>query len=158
MHCRWMVQLDLPDLCAIEAQTGGTWGEAEFRQALRARNCIGMVAENGRGEVVGYFIYELERERLTLLRFAVRPDRQRSRVGRALMTKFAFKIVSHRKEYGAADVPETNLPALLFLRACGWRAVKLSADAVRMVYAPSDADYADLGYTRPVNRVAAWMR
>ena len=73
VHIRWMIRRDMPEVLAIEhASFEFPWGEEEFLRVLRQRNCIGMVAEQGE-RVVGFMIYELHKNKLHIMNFAVHP-------------------------------------------------------------------------------------
>jgi ribosomal protein S18 acetylase RimI-like enzyme len=162
---RWMVHLDLPQVVRISEQAAGfQWQREDFLQALRAVDTVGHVAENAHG-VAGFLIYKIQREtedfdpdeggwlpsrlaqrlnppvrrqlQIDLLNIGVAPECQRQGIGRALLAKLCLKI--HREPGGIrALVPETNLPALLFLRDFGFKATRVvrdyypGADAYRM--------------------------
>ncbi|MFM7564726.1 MAG: GNAT family N-acetyltransferase, partial [Planctomycetota bacterium] len=72
-----MIRRDMPEVLNIEAQSFEfPWSEDDFIRCLRQRNCIGMVAECDE-QVVGFMIYELNRNVLHVLNFAVRSDFRR---------------------------------------------------------------------------------
>jgi ribosomal-protein-alanine N-acetyltransferase len=122
-HCRWMIRRDMAEVLAIERLSfAHPWTEADFLRALRQRNCIGMVAEQGE-TVVGFMVYELRKHRLVLLNLAVHPDWRRQGVGRVLAVKLASKLMPAKRVRLETHVRETNLPAQLFLKACGLDAV-----------------------------------
>ena len=97
------------------------WSEEDFIRCLRQRNCIGMVAELN-DKVVGYMAYELHKNRLHLLNFAVHRFYQRSGVGRAMIEKLIGKLSSSRRCVIITEVRETNLDAQLFFKSVGFRA------------------------------------
>ncbi|MFO0941070.1 MAG: ribosomal protein S18-alanine N-acetyltransferase [Pirellulales bacterium] len=101
--------------------------EEEFICCLRQRNCIGMVAEMN-DEVVGFMIYELHKNRLHLLNFAVNPNLRRSGIGSAMMDKLAGKLSSDRRNRIVLEVRETNLDAQLFFKKLGFRAISVLRD------------------------------
>ena len=71
VHIRWMIRRDMPEVLAIEASSFEfPWVEEDFIRCLRQRNSIGMVAEHDE-QVVGFMIYELNRNRIQVLNFAV---------------------------------------------------------------------------------------
>jgi ribosomal-protein-alanine N-acetyltransferase len=124
------------DVLQIERESfQGPWTEDDFLGALRNRNVIGMVAEHG-GKVVGFLIFALHKAKLHILNFAVNPSWRRQGVGGQMVGKLS----NYRRKRIALEVRETNLPALLFLRSQGFRAVKLlrghyqdsGEDAIRM--------------------------
>ena len=73
VHIRWMIRRDMPR-CLGDRAAGFEfpWSEEDFIRCLRQRNCIGMVAEHSE-RVVGFMIYELHKNRLHVLNFAVHP-------------------------------------------------------------------------------------
>ena len=107
VHIRWMIRRDMPEVLAIEGQSFEFPGsEEDFFRCLRQRNCIGMVAEHHE-RVIGFMIYELHRNRLHILNFAVHRELQRRRVGEQMLR---------------------NLSAQLFFREMGFRAISLLKD------------------------------
>lgn len=128
IHQRWMIRRDFPEVLAIEsASFDCPWCEGEFLVAFRRRTCIGMVAELG-DWVVGFMVFELHATRLELLDFAVHPDFRLNGIGRQMVGKLAGKLSGYRRTRLDVAVRESNLPALLFFRACGLKAVGLSRE------------------------------
>ena len=103
------------------------WSEEDFIRCLRQRNCIGMVAEYEE-RVVGFMIYELHKNRLHILNFAVHRDFQRRRVGEQMVGKLISKLSHQRRNRIMLEVRETNLAAQLFFRKVGFRAVSVLRD------------------------------
>src|SRR5262249_16025195 len=95
-------------------------------RCLRQRNCIGMVAEHGE-KVVGFMIYELHKNKLHILNFAVHPAWRRLAVGAQMVGKLISKLSSHRRTRITLEVRETNLPAQLFFSRQAFRAVRVLA-------------------------------
>ena len=125
VHIRWMIRRDMPEVLQIEeASYDFPWSEEDFLRCLRQRNCIGMVAELGE-KVVGAMIYELHKARLHILNFAVHPAFRRQRIGSQMIQKLVSKLSSHRRTAITLDVRESNLPAQLFFREAGFKAVKV---------------------------------
>lgn len=128
VHIRWMIRRDMPSVLAIEeASFEYPWSEEEFIRCLRQRNCIGMVAERD-DEVVGYMIYELHKNRLHLLNFAVSVEYRRQSVGRSMIEKLNSKLSNDRRNRVMLEVRETNLGAQLFFKILGFRAVSVLRD------------------------------
>jgi ribosomal-protein-alanine N-acetyltransferase len=141
---RWMIRRDLDtgEVLAIEKDCFQfAWDREEFIRALRQRECIGMVAEVN-DEIVGYMIYELHKNRIHVINFAVAPKYQRSGVGSQMVAKLVYKLNYQRRNRIALEVRETNLAALNFFKACGFQAAALlrgfyedsPEDAITMVY------------------------
>jgi ribosomal-protein-alanine N-acetyltransferase len=128
VHIRWMIRRDMPEVLAIESHSFEfPWSEDDFIRCLRQRNCIGMVAERDE-RVVGFMIYELHRNRLHILNFAVHPDFRRHGVGHQMATKLIGKLSPQRRSRILLEVRETNLDAQLFFRDLNFRAISVLRD------------------------------
>lgn len=128
VHIRWMIRRDMAD--ALEIETDGfefPWSEDDFIRCLRQRNCIGMVAEQ-EDRVVGFMIYELHKTRLHLLNLAVSKEYRRRGVGAQMLAKLTAKLSTQRRTRILLEVRETNLPAQVFFRTQGFRAVSVLRD------------------------------
>ena len=120
-----MIRRDMPEVQEIEQQSFEfPWSDDDFIRCLRQRNCIGMVAEHSE-RVVGFMIYELHKNRLHILNFAVHPDFNRRGVGLQMVKKLVSKLTAQRRNRIMLEVRETNLPAQLFFKHLGFRAVSL---------------------------------
>ena len=125
VHVRWMIRRDMADVLDIEENNFEfPWQEEDFLNCLRQRNCIGMVAEY-EGRVVGFMVYENHRTRIHLLNFAVHPLCQCRGVGNQMVAKLISKLKTQRKTRIILEVRETNVPAQIFFRECGFRAVNI---------------------------------
>ena len=125
VHIRWMIRRDMPEVLQAEQLSFEyAWTEEDFLRCLRQRNCIGMVAEHGE-KVVGFMIYELHKNKLHILNFAVHPSWRRSLVGGQMVSKLISKLSSHRRTRITLEVRETNLVAQLFFRKQEFRAVRV---------------------------------
>jgi ribosomal-protein-alanine N-acetyltransferase len=128
VHIRWMIRRDMPFVLDIEnGSFEYPWTEDEFIRCLRQRNCIGMIAEL-QERVVGFMIYELHKNRLHVLNFCVDPELRRSGIGTAMMDKLIGKLSFQRRSRIMLEVRETNLPAQLFFKTLGFRAVNVLHD------------------------------
>lgn len=128
VHIRWMIRRDMAEVLQIEDRSFEfSWSEEDFIRCLRQRNCIGMIAEHNE-RVVGFMIYELHRNRLHVLNFAVHPDFRRRGVGSQMVRKLVSKLSPQRRSRIMLEVRETNLDAQLFFRDLGFRAVSLLRD------------------------------
>jgi [ribosomal protein S18]-alanine N-acetyltransferase len=125
VHIRWMIRRDMPEVLATEEQSFEfPWHEDDFLRCLRQRNCIGMVAEHNE-RVLGFMIYELHKSRLHILNFAVNPSARRRGVGSQMVRKLVSKLSPQRRSRILLEIRETNLPAQLFFRTLGFRAVSV---------------------------------
>jgi ribosomal-protein-alanine N-acetyltransferase len=123
-----MIRRDMAEVLEIEQESFEfPWCEDDFIRCLRQRNCIGMVAELGE-RVAGFMIYELHKTRLHVLNFAVGRDFRRRGLGKQMLTKLVGKLSFQRRTRVLLEVRETNLPAQLFFRSQGFRAVSVLRD------------------------------
>ena len=162
VHIRWMIRRDMPSVLEIEKGSFEfPWSEEEFIRCLRQRNCIGMVAESNE-EVTGFMIYELDKNKLHLLNFAVHPKFRRSGVGRAMIEKLVSKLTNQRRSRITLEVRETNLQAQIFFRELGFRAISVlrqyyedtPEDAYIMQYRYRAAEEQTAGDVGQVRRMA----
>jgi ribosomal-protein-alanine N-acetyltransferase len=162
VHIRWMIRRDMPEVLSTEQTSFEfAWSEEDFLRCLRQRNCIGMVAEQGE-KVVGFMIYELHKNKLHILNFAVSPHCRRGGVGVQMVNKLVSKLSSHRRTRITLEVRETNLDAQLFFRTQGFKAVKVlrsyyedsGEDAFQMQYRLADDTGEDC--EESVNRIAQY--
>jgi [ribosomal protein S18]-alanine N-acetyltransferase len=128
IHVRWMIRRDMREVLDVEREAFEfPWSDEDFTRCLRQRNCIGMVAESG-DSVVAFMIYELHRSRLHVLNFAVARSHRRLGVGTRMMEKLVGKLSPERRSRIVLEVRETNLPAQLFFRSLGFRAISVLKD------------------------------
>lgn len=127
---RWMIRRDMAEVLKIERRCfEHPWDEADFTRVLKQRNCIGMTIEVPRLAVIaGFIIYELHKNHLRLLDFAIAPHLQRQGYGRRLFRKICSKLVPDRRSRLYFEVRDNNLPAHLFFRSEGCRAMGLLRD------------------------------
>jgi ribosomal-protein-alanine N-acetyltransferase len=128
VHIRWMIRRDMTAVLEIENENFEfPWSEDDFIRCLRQRNCIGMVAER-EDEVVGFMIYELHKNRLHILNFAVADSHKRCGIGQSMVSKLVGKLSNDRRNRIMLEVRETNLEAQLFFKQLGFRAVSVLHD------------------------------
>ena len=128
IQLRWMIRRDMPEVLAIEQEAFEfPWSDEDFTRCLRQRNCIGMVAEVG-DSVIAFMIYELHRTRLHVLNFAVRRSHRRLGIGTQMMGKLFAKLSVERRDRILLEVRERNLPAQVFFRSLGYRAITVLKD------------------------------
>lgn len=128
IQLRWMIRRDMPEVLEIEQEAFEfPWSDEDFTRCLRQRNCIGMVAEVG-DSVVAFMIYELHRTRLHVLNFAVRRSHRRLGIGTQMMGKLFAKLSVERRDRILLEVRERNLPAQVFFRSLGYRAITVLKD------------------------------
>ena len=135
-HIRWMIRRDMPTILAIEnASFEFPWFDDDFIRCLRQRNVIGMVAEIDE-EPVGFIIYELHKNRLHILNFAVAPSHRRKGIGMALIGRLMVKLSHERRTRIMVEVRETNSDAQQFFRYAGFKAISV----LREFYDDTDED------------------
>lgn len=158
VQVRWMIRRDLKQVLAIENESFEfAWTEDDFLNILRQRNAIGMVAEID-NRIVGMMIYELHKSHLHLLSFAVACEYRRLGVGSQMIDRLVLKLSQQRRQEIVLEVRETNLPAQLFYRSQGFRAIGVhrehyrdsSEDAYVMRFTLPGIEPAPMA---PVNRV-----
>jgi ribosomal-protein-alanine N-acetyltransferase len=152
----------MPEVLTTEqASFEYAWTEEDFLRCLRQRNCIGMVAEAD-DHVVGFMIYELHKNKLHILNFAVHPTARRIGIGGQMVAKLVNKLSTHRRQKITLAVRERNLSAQVFFRVHDFRATRVlrnyyedsGEDAFQMEYRVGD-DFAD-EMDGPVNRIAQY--
>ncbi|MBM4003271.1 MAG: ribosomal-protein-alanine N-acetyltransferase [Planctomycetes bacterium] len=152
-----MIRRDMPEVLQIEDRSFEfPWSDEDFVRCLRQRNCIGMVAEHDE-RIVGFMIYELHRNKLHILNFAVGEEMRRRSVGSQMIRKLVSKLSYQRRNRIVLEVRETNLSAQLFFRDHGFRAVSL----LRQFYEDTPEDAYLMQYShesnqaaQPVNRIS----
>jgi len=150
VHIRWMIRRDMPEVLQIEDRSFEfPWSDEDFVRCLRQRNCIGMVAEHDE-RIVGFMIYELHRNKLHILNFAVHDDLRRRSVGSQMIRKLVSKLSHQRRNRIVLEVRETNLSAQLFFRNHGFRAVSL----LRQFYEDTPEDAYLMQYSHECNEAA----
>ncbi|MDB4650650.1 ribosomal protein S18-alanine N-acetyltransferase [Pirellulaceae bacterium] len=158
VHIRWMIRRDMPEVLQIEAASFEfPWLEDDFIRCLRQRNCIGMVAEYD-DRVVGFMIYELHKNQLRVLNFAVRPDIRRGGIGEQMIQKLIGKLTPQRRNRIILEVRETNLSAQLFFQRAGFRAVSVLRDyyddTTEDAYVMQYRFFEEAEASEPTNRIA----
>lgn len=140
-HIRWMIRRDMEAVLAIERGCFARPAtEDQMIEWLRNRQVIGMVIERD-DQVRGFMIYQLHKQRMHLVDFAVDPAAQRTGLGRAMLIKLKDKLSPCRRTALTVMVRESNLPAQLFLRAQGFRCRGIQAGCCA-----SDNDEPENGY------------
>lgn len=142
IHVRWMIRRDMPSVLEIEEGSFEyPWNEDSFIRCLRQRNCIGMVAEI-RDQVVGFMVYELYRDQLHVVNFAVHPNLRRIGIGQAMAMKLIGKLSSDRRNSIVLEVRESNIGAQLFFQRFGFKAISILRDH----YEETDEDAYQMQY------------
>jgi [ribosomal protein S18]-alanine N-acetyltransferase len=121
VRLRMMIPRDLLDVHRVETRSfSDPWPLEGLRCLLRRDGIGGVVAEAG-SLVVGFAIHERTHATLAVLALAVEPKFRRRGVGRRLVDHAIDR--PDRPARVVIDVPEADLDAQLFLRACGVKAI-----------------------------------
>lgn len=135
IHVRWLIRRDLDEVLAIDELSHPiAWDEEDdFKNNIRRRNCIGMVVECN-NVVVGFMVYDLHKNRLNILRFAVDPEKRNRGFGSRLVQKLVAKLSQQRRTELSISVDISNLTALEFLKGHGFIATGIEDDQVAMLF------------------------
>ena len=117
---RWMIRRDDDEIIQINTQSGlPTMTADSLLKWAKKSNSIGMVAAvNWR--VVGFILYELHRDLLTIERVAVAPSDRRCGIGAALIDRLISKLHNQRRKSLTINCDLGNLGGLQFLRRNGF--------------------------------------
>lgn len=131
---RWLIRRDMEHVLDIERQSYSPhWQEDDFLSALRQRNCIGMIAEHGH-RVVGYMIYELHKEQLTVLKMAVRPDDRRCGIASQMLLRLVDKLSQQRRTNINITISEYNDIAMKVLKGNKFEATGVAEGWIDFTY------------------------
>jgi ribosomal protein S18 acetylase RimI-like enzyme len=133
---RWLITADLPAVRQIADDCLGLqWDMEDFQECFRSLDTIGKVVEV-RGVIIGFLIYQLDRDahEVIVKAVAVAPHWQRHGVGLSMIQSLDRKL-SQGYDRVSATVPESNLALQLMLRSAGFRAVRV----LRRWYGDEDA-------------------
>ncbi|HEX7449628.1 MAG TPA: GNAT family N-acetyltransferase [Pirellulales bacterium] len=165
LEIRWLRRRDLPDVLAIErASFTCPWSEADFDATLRRPYCFGLAAEQCSSRwqsLCGYLLGALDGKCVHLLNVAVAPDSRRCGIGTRLVGEVIERLHSSGRRL-LVVLGERNVPAQLFYRAQGFRAVGVlrdfwngtADDAYLLEHRPGDRSAPFL----PANRIAAYLK
>jgi len=121
---RDIVRQDLPKILKIEASSFEFhWSEEDFINCLRRNNCDCLVAEC-KDRIVGFVVAEFDEANIHVTNLAVDGNFRRLGVGSQLMAEVIEGYGNGRFNI-VLEVRETNLPAQLFFRRMGFRAVSI---------------------------------
>jgi ribosomal-protein-alanine N-acetyltransferase len=146
---RWMMRRDLDEVIAIEkACFESPWSEDDFLGYLRNSKCVGMVVEQDK-QLLAYAVYELHKGFLNILNIAVRPDRQRTKLGSKLVNKLKATLSETQRAHIETLVRERNLTGQSFFRRHDFRCEEVLRGRWNQGDCPEDA-YRFVFRLRPV--------
>lgn len=130
MEIRWMIRHDLDAICRMHScDNDSTVCFEHIVEWLRKKTVFGVVAEVHESakqrKVVGYAIYEANKKEIVILDLKVDASCEGMGYGGALIDFLADRLNRERPKLKAM-VSDRNLAAHLFLRACGFKAVRVS--------------------------------
>jgi len=124
IQTRWMRGSDVADAIRISSCCGGDFSEKNMRRLFSKQGFMCMVAEVDE-KVAGVIVYDSSRvSKIKVVLVAVDEPFRRTGVGRSLMSLITSKLDGKRNK-AEMFVSEYNLPAHLFLKAVGFRAVSI---------------------------------
>jgi ribosomal protein S18 acetylase RimI-like enzyme len=120
---RWMVRADLHHVLDVERKLPDAWDAKALRHCFEDRLVKSRVATIDEA-VIGHVVYGKLGDRIEVLRLAVHHLWRRRRVGSQLLDCLHGLLVPPIDRI-TATVREGDLVAQLFLRANGWKAVRI---------------------------------
>lgn len=123
VHPAWQKQMMVDEMLSWVADCG----EEYTRRTMYAFLNISDGTSNlfyaiKNGEIVGFVIFRFTERRIVVERLAVNPVHRRCGVGRYLLSIVQTALTPYRKS-ALMRVPVKFLPAQVFLRSCGWKAI-----------------------------------
>jgi [ribosomal protein S18]-alanine N-acetyltransferase len=136
VQIRWLIKRDMPEVLEIENRSfSEPCPEKEFLRLLRQASVIGVVAEPKTfGAIYGFMIYELHKQKLNLLNFAVAPEVRGTGVGRAMVERLIDKLSQQRRRWITLEAYEENLTAQKFFSSCGFKAFGCAGGKIQFQY------------------------
>ena len=125
LNIRWMIRRDMPEILQAEQLSFEyPWTEEDFHRCLRQRNAIGMVAEHGE-KTVGFMIYELHKNKLHMLNFAIHPAWRRRGAATQMLAQLISKLDTQRRYRVTLELRKTNAGAKIFFEKQGFKEVRI---------------------------------
>lgn len=140
-----IVDTDMPEVLEIENMNfESPWPKEDFMKLHR--NSITKIASLGK-RIVGFTMFEFQKEHFQILNFAVHPTFVRRGIGTKLIEKIKHSALDMsgkiRIKHFKLEVRETNLRAQLFFKNMGFKGI----DVLRNFYTDCDEDAYDMKYT-----------
>lgn len=114
---RWIIRSDIDKICKFDDSIQPD----ALIEILRDRSTIGILVEQ-KEIILGYCLYSLANESITIVRIVVDENNRRQGIGRILIDKIKTKldaVYTYNKSYKVlvANVKEDNIVALNFFKA-----------------------------------------
>lgn len=125
-----MVRKDISKIIEIENMSQfDPWSSKQLTNELNKRNTIGITAtsmdKNGNEEILGYIVYQLNKNFFQIERIAVHNNYRKKGIGKKLIQKLISKLTEDRRNFIDIIVRENNLYGQLFLRSQSFKALKI---------------------------------
>jgi [ribosomal protein S18]-alanine N-acetyltransferase len=134
VQVNWMQKRNLDLVTEIDTLSfTDSLNKEDFTALLRRKEMIGSTIEVNY-ELVGYLIYGLHKNSLTIERMAVYPSKRKKGYGRFAIARLIDKLMVQRRYSIYVNVPEDNLDAQLFFRKMGFAATNLLDNMIMMTY------------------------
>lgn len=118
---RFLIRSDIKHVQLFEREFNDAWDEADFLSHIQDHKVIGLVALI-KERPIGYVLYKLNSNRITVIRIAVDDLYHRQGIGTLLIKTLIEKLDPSRRQWLRIDAPEDNLGLHLFLKSLGCRA------------------------------------
>lgn len=123
---QWATSRDLSSIYEIEKESFEyNWSFEQLCSTIKINNVIALVLNNENDCSIGYIIYQLNANSLTILNLAVGKDYRRQGCGKLLIDKMISKLLPGKREALIATIRESNLPAQLFFKKMGFYATAI---------------------------------
>ena len=107
---------DMVGLLELEKEVSIPYDEDKIHKLLHERYNIGMLVESD-NIILGYMIYSLLHQKLSITRLIVRSDMRRRGIGTMMINKLKYNVSNNKKRYSIdCNVPAYALDMQLFLR------------------------------------------
>ena len=149
---RWLIRNDFERVLELENQNFEfPWSEEDLLSCLKVPRVIGVViSHQSTNQVIGYMVYELNKDHVVILNLAVESDFQRRNVGSQLLKRLMEKLSFSKRSRMTVTVRESNLPAQMFFSAHDFRATSI----LKKSYEENDEDAYVMQYNEPFTRVS----
>jgi ribosomal-protein-alanine N-acetyltransferase len=119
VYFRYCGEKDIRAIRAIERESfSDPWSESDFYQFFNYRSTFVAVVEVSR-EIAGYVAGEMLGDEVRVVGLAIHPAFRGQGLGRVLVERMKSDCEKYKRKRVVLEVPERNLAAQKFFRACG---------------------------------------